>query len=100
MQMNPRQLAAYRDLLNHALVHGTDTARAAGAILLNSYNDRLPNTEFKIGRFRHFDSINRGHVLTYLDWLGSAPGLYPPSDDMDDLKRVWTERGWFKRRGR
>lgn len=39
MQMNPRQSAAYRDLLNHALVHFTDTARAAGAILLNSYND-------------------------------------------------------------
>ena len=100
MQMNPRQSAAYRDLLNHALVHVTDTARAAGAILLNSYNDELPNTDFKIGRFRHFDSSNRANVLTYLDWLGSAPGLYPPSDDMDDLKRVWTERGWFKRRGR
>lgn len=95
MQMNPSQQAAYNRLLDQALNHGTETAREIGAILLNSYNDRLPGTEFSVGRFRHFDAINRTHVLAYLAWFGSAPGLYPPSKDMDELKREWALRGWF-----
>lgn len=100
MHMNPSQLVAYRGLLDHALIHRTDTARAAGAILLNSYNDRLPHTGFNVGELRHFDSKNRANVLIYLEWLSSAPGLYPPSSDVDELKRAWEERGWLRRQVR
>ena len=95
MQMSPSQQAAYNHLLNEALSHSTATSREIGAILLNSYNDRLPNTGFCIGRFRHFDAVNRANVLSYLEWFGSAPGLYPPSTDMDKLIRIWALRGWF-----
>ncbi|PZU56393.1 MAG: hypothetical protein DI547_16730 [Sphingobium sp.] len=95
MEMNARQLAAYHNILEQTVDDATETSRTLGAILLNSYNENLPGTDFRVGRFRNFDATNRGDVLIYLEWLGSAPGLYPPSDDMDNLKRIWAERGWF-----
>jgi hypothetical protein len=92
--MDPTTAEAYRELLSHAMNHTSETSRNIAALLLNSYNYNLPDTGFLIGKFRNLDAINRKAVLRYLAWLGSAGGLYPPSEDMDELKDRWVENGW------
>jgi hypothetical protein len=86
---------AYQILFGQALKHRTDNSRNLGALLLNSYNYNIPGTGFLVGQFRNLDSENMSAVLRYLEWLGSGPGLYPPSEDMDQLKAEWLARGWL-----
>jgi hypothetical protein len=92
--MDPTTAEAYRELLWHAMNHDSETSHNIAALLLNSYNYNLPDTGFSVGRFRYLDAANRQAVLQYLAWLGSAGGLYPPHDDMIDLKDRWVENGW------
>ncbi|RYG38923.1 MAG: hypothetical protein EON93_01095 [Burkholderiales bacterium] len=92
--MDDSTKTAYQTLLQQAMGHGSETSRDIAAILLNSYNYNLPSTGFAVGRFRHFDESSRRAVLRYLEWLGSASGLYPPSEDMDALKAHWANMGW------
>jgi hypothetical protein len=86
---------AYERLLGQALDHQSDNSRNLGALLLNSFNYDIEGTGFLAGRFRHLDPENQRAVLLYLGWLGSAGGLYPPSEDIDKLKGVWAARGWL-----
>jgi hypothetical protein len=86
---------AYERLLGQALEHRSDNSRNLGALLLNSFNYDIEDTGFLAGRFRHLDPENQRAVLRYLEWLGSAGGLYPPSEDMDKLKGEWVARGWL-----
>jgi hypothetical protein len=86
---------AYQNLLGPALEHRSASGRNLGALLLNSFNSNIVGTGFLAGDFRHLDSENQLAVLRYLKWLGSGPGLYPPSEDMDKLKGEWVARGWL-----
>jgi hypothetical protein len=86
---------AYQSLLGQALKHRSASSRNLGALLLNSFNSGIAGTGFLAGDFRHLDSENQLAVLRYLKWLGSAPGLYPPSEDMNELKGEWVARGWL-----
>lgn len=94
MSMSPEVQAAYDLLYEQSISHDTENAREIAAILLNSYNYNMANIGFNVGRFRHFDRRTRESVILYLGWLGSEPGLYPPSLDIDKLKNVWSARDW------
>jgi|GEM_PF-5486369 len=85
---------AYRQILQGAMTHGSETSRNLAAILLGSYNERMAGVGFVAGRFRAFDRSNQQAVLVWLDWFGAGSGRYPNDDDMDRLKVRWAEMGW------
>lgn len=92
--MGPAVWAAYVHMRDQVIEYNSENMRALGAILLNTYNERIPGTGFRAGRFRCLDSKNQDAVITYLRWYGSIHGHRPPEEDMVVLKKVFLQREW------